>query len=517
MGRFKNKINRNLVINDHVRLFLLDNAGDCCCGTYGYHSCIGIGDISRSKGSRNKIYCPSDEKYGEFDIVQSFEGEQADGTISFNTHYTYSKSQLEKMYDRECLFTAQIHFGSCTSPDNFSEFEKVIILSGVSVNSYGLSNLFASQPSERNAVNESVEATFYDMCTVVKPSFGQQFDDVLNAGPIIDSFAFCDDECCLCPDGSGIYHVQLVDCGTDCTRVRIIYNNDCNNWQAVNHPACDGLGCNQNVNKNLISDNDGYHYIHLNGSFSDNVFSTLSNAKYTIPVTALLNNSTLLAADGQGNKIVFVGENGYVFVYNISSGVYEQFTHTDLPLNETFCAVKICSDDNCQFVVGGESGQVFHWDGTNLNTHSFNTIAQVHHVAMPSCCSILASIEDTTYISCNGNVTETNLMGYVTAIEFANQHVGYAVSQLNGSAFVSMSVDGGNTWAVIDSGLDNDAVYTSISICNEDLSQIIIGGQSGAVSDTEAIDCTRNWGCDGSTGISYVSDATCQYTLANAC
>lgn len=513
------KSKRNIAINDQTRLWLRDYQDNCCNPPWEYHSCVGIGDISRSKGTKTRLWCPSDTQYGEFETIALVEGDIPDFTVSFNTNFPLTDdSILEELFDDGCLFDAMVVIGECGNPSTLDDFEKILLLKDVTLNSYNLQGLFAKTPSERAAVTESVEATFYEYYSITKPTFGRLVRQNTDAvfGPIIDSFLFCDNDCCLCENGSGLYLITLTDCGTDCTSVDIRYNNTCkdNEWKRQKAVNCDGLGCNQNLNKTVLSDDDGFYYFHIDGSFGTNVFNTLLNSRVMIPASALLNDAQLLDADGEGNKVVFVGENGYVFIYNTSTKTYTRFRNNSLPTNQDFCSVHICKDDSCTFVIGGENGQAFLWNGSEIEVYSFNTIDRVHNVYVHGCCTVLASIQDTTYISVDGSVTTTNLQGYVTAMEF-DDIVGLAVSVIDETTLVSMSIDGGRNWTIIDSSLENDAVYTNISICGD---EFVISGSTTTTTLTPAqkIACERNWNCEGQ-GIVYLSTNMCLSTVSEAC
>lgn len=509
---------KNIVINDQTRLFIGIPDSDCCGAIFSYHSCVNVGDISKANATQTKLYCPDPDKYNEFVVVTTISGEDADGSLSLSTNYNLNTSALEKMYKKGCYFPLQVHIGSCTNPSDFSQFEKAIILTDALVTNYTLSNLTALNPSARGVVTESIDITFADILTVTAPNFALDLETALTDGPIIDSFTFCEDSCCMCPNGSGRYVVQLYDCGTDCTQLRILYQTDCGDWRAINHPSCEGFDCNQFFNNNILFDNDGYHYLHLSGNFGTDVFSTILNSKITIPLSALLNNSTLKAADGCGTKVIFVGDNGYIFVYNTETGTYRQVINSNIPITNNHCEVKFCPDDCCTYAIGGTTG-IFYVasldDDTTASTYALNSINDVHELAFPSCCSVVAAAGDDGLFHINlsnGTITQAaNIFGTITALSFPNEFVGYAVSVSGTTVYIWMTVDGGLTWSLVNSDLDTTYVVTTISACCDDPSIVTVAGRimSTAPTIAEMISCDAIWQCDDSEGFIYRAGEDC--------
>lgn len=497
-----------VVVNDQTRLFLRHTDTACCCGTYSYHSCIGIGDLSQSRSEKEKFYCPDPNKYNEFIVIAELDGVKSDGSGSFSTNYGLGHSMLKQLYDQGCYFDAQIHIGACSDPSDFSKFEQVILLQNVQVTSYALSNLSAMQASERGIVGENVDFKFSDMVTIPVPNPVETVNTLINSGPIIDSFVSCDSNCCMCPDSAGTYLVQLAQCDDDCVEARILYRTDCNqSWKKFSTPVCTDINCATPVNKNVLLGNDGsFNYIYLNPNFGTTIREVIANSVITIPSNAALNGDTMVSADGCGCQVIFVG-GSTILRYNTVSKTYSELHSPSIPLtNINFCDVSICDDCETAFIAA-DNGRVLELNLTTLEgtMHYLNNgIGQVNHVEAVSCCSFIASVAGKTYYSCNGKIANvSNILGSITAIHAVSDTIVYAASIYNDLARLYMSVDGGASFMAIREITIQGYHISNIYACDDDASQVVFAGYFNptGVTEADAQSCQLFWMCEDTPGV----------------
>lgn len=514
MARLRRRKNSNVVINNQTRLFLKRAQKNCCCSDYTYHSCISIGDLSKNKAERQKIYCPSPTLYNEFEVIAELTNNESSGSGSFSTNYSLGNSVLESLYAEGCLFDAQIHIGRCSDPSDFAQFEQLIMLQGVEVTNYNLSNLFAKEASEEGVVTESVDFNFETMYSYFVPKPTLNVASILGDGPIIDSFTTCDKNCCLCPNTSGTYLVQLVQCNTDCgcsgpcIKPRILYQTENNRWRVFPLSYCDEIDCTTPVNRNVMQGGGGtsFNYVYLNGNYSSSIRTTLSNSLVSIPSSALPPNEKLISADGCDNTVILVG-NTNIVIYDTATKTYEVLRNRTLPLiGINYSDVDICDDCSTAYI-SADNGRVIKLDlETNLAETNYinNGIGVVHHIQAISCCSFLAAVEDDLYYVCNGETTKSaNILGTVTALYSVDGDIVYAATIFHGINMLWMSADGGRSFISIHESDESGNVISNISACISDPSMVNFGGYFNSNGVTEADFQTSSipWACQTFDGV----------------
>lgn len=497
MSRIKRRRrNKDIVINDQTRLFIKPTV-NCCGSEYNYHSCISVGDLSQTRSESQKVYCPSPTEYNTFEEITYIDGQLNDGSGSFATNYKLGHSLLERYYKDGCRFDAQIHIGKCSDPSDFSQYEQIILLRDIEVTGYTVSNLFAKQASERGVVTESADFKFREMITISTPNPFEDIDQLIQEGPIIDSYVFCDSSCCLCGANNGTYLVQLVECDDDCAMVRILYTTDNVNWQKYSSPVCTDIDPSTWVDKNVVIDNDGnFNFFYLNG-LGQTIRSSLANGNIQIPTSAILDGSKLIAADGYGCSVVMVGGT-YIFVYNTSTQTYYQFTHQRIPINNiNYCSVSML--DETTFIVGADNGRVFeiNLEEDTVNVNYFNNaVGAIHQLEYVTECEYIVSTDDDFhYYNLDGTQNKVaNLYGTVTAIESVSEDIVYLATFDGTYASLWMSANGGKSFRIIKEIDVMGQVITNISVCEEDPSEVRFGG---FISGTPIYDtCGLSWNLD---------------------
>jgi len=231
----RRKRRSNLVINNETRLFI-QNLESSCEKVYDYHSCIILDNVSLNKSEPTTEYVPSQRYYDRFDILAQMPGVVQPGTSSLNTNFTLDNSTLGKYFNSKCSFDMQVHIGECNNkPNEFSLFDKAIIFKNVSIGSYNIDSIMSAKQTDVAPITESVNFNFEQMFEVKKPIFLEQTSDIIAAGPIIDSFVFCNDvRCNLCAGMTGKYYVQLVVCGEECNIWNLKTNITFSLWFDIN-------------------------------------------------------------------------------------------------------------------------------------------------------------------------------------------------------------------------------------------------------------------------------------------
>ncbi len=332
-------------------------------------------------------------------------------------------------------------------------------------------------------------------------------------GPIIDSFTSCDSDCCLCPNQSGTFLVQLAKCNQncgcsgECVKPRILYNIN-NRWQIFPLAYCDEIDCATPVNRNVMQGDNGntFNYVYLTANAGTTLRTTLGSSLITIPQSALSTGEKLISADGCDNTVVFVGTSAIV-VYNTSSKTYEVLRNSTLPLTGiSYNDVSIC-DDCSKAYISADNGRAIELDLETKRATTYylnNGAGVVHHIKAVSCCTFLAAIEDDLYHVCDGAVQRSaNILGTVTALNSVDEDIIYAATIFHGINMLWVSADGGKSFSSIMESSESGNVVTNISACYEKPSVVNFAGyfNPNGVAEADFQSASISWACENFDGV----------------
>jgi len=498
---------KKIVINDETRLFIQSLDKNACEREYNYHSSVAVSDVRLSKSEGQKQYRQSDNKYDEFDLYNTMNGYIQSGSSSLSTNYPYEKSILGKYFSTKCLFDMQVHFGKCESdPGNFAKFDKALIFKGVDLNSYNIATLIASDSASRSKVTESSDFTFERMYEISRPTFTLIESNVINDGPIIDSFIYCDTlQCTNCKESSGIYYIQLVSCGNDCQMVRVVYSYDLGaSWRIHNISICDNISCSQDFNTNIVKYNNLNYYFDINVFSGNSLNQIINNGIHILSATDII-NTHINRAFGKYNSVFYACSNGRILFF--SDGTLNRVVNNKLSIHDNI--IDIHSSNGESFIAGSSQGKVYFGNINNeIEYLVIPNSGDVNSVYMLTECSYLASTGNSGGVVIrNGKVTKMKgVHGTITKFAFFNDDIGYCVSISGNKNHIWQSVDGGLNWQEIDKSLSTNYVITSIKICEYNHNFISISGRkmSSAVSVSDALNRELDWGCLG-TGFAMIS------------
>lgn len=140
-----------------------------------YHGNWKAGAVSWDRGDRTVIREPDPSAYGKFIRAGSFRGAPGDPELPITARYSMQRSRLLKAARADCEHALHVHMGQCLNPQDFHRgWEKVLILEGAVITSYGTEDLGAMDPGENAAVNEDVPFVGTDFYEVVPLTFAEQ-------------------------------------------------------------------------------------------------------------------------------------------------------------------------------------------------------------------------------------------------------------------------------------------------------------------------------------------------------
>lgn len=488
-----------IVINDETRLFIQDVSQPACNKDFNYHSCIVLGDISQAKSDTTKHYYPSDTHYDQFKVYATIPGLPQPGSSSLETNFTSDASILGQYYRTKCLFDMHVHMGKCSNPTDFSKFEKCIIFKDVHVDNYTIRSPMTARQADRSPVTESLDFTFEQMYEVSKPELYLIESEVVDDGPILESFTFCSDQrCSLCEGTTGRYFIQIVSCGEECAVARVVYTLDNGDtWRVKHINICDDIGCAQFVNGNIIRNGTDLHYVHLNTGLGKTITQIVDNSVETIPVTSLM-NTQILRGHTKYTTAFYIGTNGRIYISNADG--FRRIIHSKLDI--TTDILSIHSLNGIDFVAGSQDGKVYigNVDG-EIESLVIPNAGNIYNVEMISECSFIASTGTSGGVLFRGGKMTRikGIRGAITKFAFFNEDIGYASSISGNTVYFWQTVDGGKNWQELNQTLPTNYVVTSLTVCDLDYNVITIAGRkmSSAVSVNDVLNPELDWNCLG--------------------
>lgn len=149
---------RTVTTNDIGRVFIQRDVGLlACCPEY--LGSVGLSGITQDRTENLTFRVASNKQSGAYDVVDKLPGILNQITFDLTSYLGLNGlSVLRELFQENCSSTIHIHFGTCDPPQNFSEFNKAIILDSVLFNSYNTDDLVALTPDNRNVITETVSA-----------------------------------------------------------------------------------------------------------------------------------------------------------------------------------------------------------------------------------------------------------------------------------------------------------------------------------------------------------------------
>lgn len=188
--------------NDLARGFLFPS-GVYKCGNpcWKYFPCLGVDGLAQDIGEPTRIECPDPYRYGQYIEIDAVPGEVSRLTTTLTTRMSRNEiSSFRDLFKQGCNFDLQIHFGLCSRPDAFNEFDKALIFENVYVTSYGTDPLISLTSADRDGILETLDISvgnFYELVPLTYSEVGVVQSTA--EGPFIDGlfvdFKTCGGEC----------------------------------------------------------------------------------------------------------------------------------------------------------------------------------------------------------------------------------------------------------------------------------------------------------------------------------
>lgn len=478
--------------NSYSRVWFQDG-GPGPARSRDYHGNWKAGAVSWDKGDLTVIREPDPNSYNRFIRVGRFRGEPGDPQLPITARYTFQRSELMKAARADCDHALHIHMGACKDPQDFARgWEKVVILEGAAITSYGTDDLGAMSPDETAPVNEDVPFTGTDLYEVLRLNFSEQAASTVLRE--ITSIYVCDSEQCgacgVSSDGCQI--VLALEGGISASPglpPRVIFtSNGGASWstRTVTTLAANEAGskifCTGSYTVVLSGDDTSLHYI----ATADLLAGTGSWAEVATGFVATHDPLDAWSLGATENWIV--GEAGYIyFTDDPTSGV--TVNNAGVATTQDLNDVHFYDSLN-GVAVGASNAVVYTTNGgtswTSVTGPAVGVVLNAVWMLSPTQW-LVGTAGGSLYYTLDSGTTWTEKSfpgsgsGQVRDIQFVTPSVGYMAHSTSAPAGrVLRTIDGGYSWYVMPESTGsiptNDYVK-ALAVCDDP--NIVFGGGLG--------------------------------------
>ena len=155
-----------------------------------YLGCHQVGDIDEPEGDITLIYCREPSGPSRYEVVGSIKG--AAGAVT-STITTFLADEIDELERVKCEFTLFVNMFKSGRPDVFTNFDRTLVFSNVSITSKGITSPVSRQPEDESSVDQSFDISAEDLLRLAEPTVTQQTVVETQA---INDITFCNEQRC---------------------------------------------------------------------------------------------------------------------------------------------------------------------------------------------------------------------------------------------------------------------------------------------------------------------------------
>lgn len=155
-----------------------------------YMGCHLVGDIDIPKGDTTPIYCKDPSGPNRYQIVGSLRGAAGAPSTTITASVTDVLDQLERA---NCPFTIYINMSKRGRSDVFANFDRMFMMTGVTVTNEGLSGLVAREPEDDTRSDQTFDVSGEEFLRLKEYSINRQSQSETSN---FNDITFCNDQAC---------------------------------------------------------------------------------------------------------------------------------------------------------------------------------------------------------------------------------------------------------------------------------------------------------------------------------
>lgn len=410
-----------------------------------------VGTVDKVKGDVIPLYC-IDERNNRVEVAK-IDGTPTRPTTTLIGYIPVKHSIFEQLEESGCDFDFQIHYGECTNPTAFNEYESAYVFKNAHITNISLSELTTLSPDGRTAIEETVTVSlekFYRITPISESVINNSFTT-----PTLASFGVGVWESIGCDTCNTCDNVVVGMYGTDgiitfgvSVDAGITWDLNSIDASIVHNGQPDEV--NMVVYKETIYfcvKDAGVTYIYsininsLDSSVSASLIATITGSVYGLSVA--------------GDYLWLAGT--FVHKINLYTNVIEYIDTPDAT------SLSIHAIDNNNAVIGGFDGYFYRITNNKLIKITEIASDEFHNIKQLTNTRIVASGIYGVYYSCDNGLTWKQSINTINRVvfDFYDNIVGYA----HGSDIAYKTIDGGITWKQF----DNNLLWSPIRlvVCNQ--------------------------------------------------
>lgn len=463
-----------------------------------YKGCMRAGAADQSFGDVERIECPSDTDYGQFDEVDRIQGSVDRASSQLIGRYASDlASDLLRIAKLRCGVDVQVHFGACTDPRVFDTFTKAVIFEDVLLTDWSSDELGALDSGENAVVNEQSTLSIGEMYEVLPLSFAERAADLV-VNEVVDA-VICDRRGCGdCEEESDgcnkIFELVGAVSGSPGTPPDIKYSIDGGATWALNEVSSMAVG---ETGEALACLGDYLFVVSAYPATTGSLhWKERANVEagtmggWTQVTTGFVANAEPRDVWAVNIGAFVVGDGGYVYwTTDPTSGVTVldagQATSTDLnavhALNDQR-AVAVGDSDVIVYTTNRVTWQTATATGSGANLQAVWMKSNDEWWVVTAGGAVYYTLD------AGSSWTEATLPGNVSElhdIQFPTDSVGYICGRYNTSGRAWRTYNGGYTWVALPEGsgqLPTSRDLNAMATCEFDANFIVLVGE-GSVAD----------------------------------
>lgn len=469
---------RRPVNNSKSRVWLFDG-GASPFTTPTYEGTMKAGTPRSQKGQKTAVTNPSEDNYGDYEIVDETPGARSNPQLPLTGRYAYELSTLLKLHNQDCPSDIQVHFGECEDPKDFNNgWRKILALEDASSDDWGTAGDMGSLNEGDTAVIDETSTFSGRKLYEIIPVGLSELAATTTEKEIID-IVICDRATCTGACGAGsdgcqkIFAIETTGGASPSSKPGITYSedggatwttDDIDSLTASEAPSA--VAC---VGRNVVVVSNAslsLHYTDIDDLISD----TETWAEVTTGFVAAKGPNEIFALGG--SLVWIVGNGGYIyFSEDVTAGVTVQDAGNATVQNLN----AIHGYDRENLVAVGASNAVVHT--TNGGDSWTAVTGPVVGVSLSSVWMksevewLVGTAGGEIWATQNSGRTWTEVAftasgtGDINDIAFSNKMVGWAVHTISGAGKLLRTIDGGKSWTVQNTMPSNQRL-NAIAVCS---------------------------------------------------
>ena len=480
----------NPTITSEGRVFInVDGPG--CGNGFAYHNCMKVAALDKSFGDVTPIWCPNPDAYDDFVEVGTIKGANSRWTSSMSGKLPVSKlSPLEEIANQGCTFNIQVHYGKCSRPNDFSNFETAFIMRNARLTSYGLSELVALSPEERNAVDENASISVGEVYRIFNQTFSTPAQALLPAN-VPSAVVFCDNQSCGTDCDTRSTGCNIAIANVTGGNEFLVTEDGGQSW--VSSPYNTAIGTSLKGGLACIGSDILHSDTLAGGSFMYRVPISSIIAGNAIPTTVFSGTTAQPIAEIVNADAYAFGAGGtagaFIVAYNKNSGSSTILESASVLSTFPLSSIDAYDDDNV--LAGGTTGRYMYsnsfgaFNAGQLSVNGVNLTANISSVHMINATNWLVSTNANQILCTSNSGASWSIAQSVSGpgrFGFYDDIVGYFLD----TSGIYRTLDSGNSWTLIFSSVNLGANDISVCPYNPNLilsasgSNIFVG--SGAIT-----------------------------------